>query len=139
MKRGCLFLLAFLLWTAVGLYAQPVVLVNESFDNATCSFSAYRGGWNLDSNYHVSGKYAYLGFVPTQPGDSVELVSNWFDCENYSHVLLQFSQICKISYPDNLTTLSPYLSGDLISSLYVRFSSRLSPSKSLSAAGNRFS
>ena len=103
MKRGCLFLLAFLLWTAVGLYAQPVVLVNESFDNATCSFSAYRGGWNLDSNYHVSGKYAYLGFVPTQPGDSVELVSNWFDCENYSHVLLQFSQICKISANDMAT------------------------------------
>ncbi|MBO4403525.1 MAG: hypothetical protein J5792_07640, partial [Bacteroidales bacterium] len=103
MKKLFLSVCTFLLIAIAGVKAQPVVVVNESFDNATCTFSAPRGGWGVDSTLYVSGNRSFLGVVPTQPGDSVEFVSNWFDCQNYSNVILSFSHICKVSYSDVAT------------------------------------
>lgn len=102
-KNLFLSVLLILLFAATAVKAQPVVVVNESFDNASCSFSALRGGWGVDSSLKVSGKSSFIGVMPTQIGDSVELVSNWFDCSNYSNVMLQFSHICKISDCDFAT------------------------------------
>lgn len=88
---------------AAGLFAQPVVVVNENFDKTSSNFTAPRGGWGVDSSLYVSGHRSMLGVVPTQPGDSVELVSGWFDCQKYSNILVQFSHICKVSVCDFAT------------------------------------
>ena len=93
----------FLLMIAAGLFAQPVVVVNENFDKTSGNFTAPRGGWGVDSSLYVSGHRSMLGVVPTQPGDSVELVSGWFDCQKYSNILVQFSHICKVSVCDFAT------------------------------------
>ena len=103
MKTKKLSSLFFLLMIAAGLFAQPVVVVNENFDKTSGNFTAPRGGWGVDSSLYVSGHRSMLGVVPTQPGDSVELVSGWFDCQKYSNILVQFSHICKVSVCDFAT------------------------------------
>ena len=103
MKTKKLSSLFFLLMIAAGLFAQPVVVVNENFDKTSSNFTAPRGGWGVDSSLYVSGHRSMLGVVPTQPGDSVELVSGWFDCQKYSNILVQFSHICKVSVCDFAT------------------------------------
>jgi len=103
MKTKTLSSLFFLLMIAAGLFAQPVVIVNENFDKTQSNFTAPRGGWSADTTLHFSGSRSFLGIVPTQPGDSVELISGWFDCQKYSNVLLQFNHICKVSVCDFAT------------------------------------
>ena len=103
MKKVFLSMLLLLLAAASGLMAQPVVVASENFDNAKSIFTAPRGGWGADSTLRVSGKRACLGIVPTQSGDSVEIVSDWIDCQQYSNVMVQFSHICKVSVCDNAT------------------------------------
>ncbi|HOF17215.1 MAG TPA: hypothetical protein PLP76_10015, partial [Bacteroidales bacterium] len=48
----------------------------------------------------VSSPSSALGFVPNSNGDSVELISPWYDLRNYEYAFLQFSHICKTSTSD---------------------------------------
>ena len=103
MKKLKFFLVLFC-WLVVGsAHAQLTTIVNETFDNSSgCTFSA-KSGWTPSTTLKASGKAAYLGFVPSQPGDSVEFISQWFDCRAYSNGALSFSPSCKVSWSDAAT------------------------------------
>ena len=103
--RLLLFLLPLLL--ACGLAttanAQIVQLANESFRKALPQgWSVYPAStptaptWASDTNVAASGKYAMHGYVPYNAGDTVELVTPFYDCSNYKHVQLRFKHICKV-------------------------------------------
>ena len=36
------------------------------------------------------------GHVPYNAGDTVEMVTPYYDCSNFRHVMLRFNQICKV-------------------------------------------
>ena len=103
--RMLLFLLPLLL--ACGLSttasAQIVQLANESFKKSLPQgWSAYPAStptaptWASDTHVTASGKYAMHGYVPYNSGDTVELVTPFYDCSNYKHVQLRFKHICKV-------------------------------------------
>ena len=103
MKKLKFFVVLFCLLFVGSVRAQLTTIVNETFDNGSaCTFSA-KSGWTPSTTLKASGRAAYLGFVPTQVGDSTEFVSQWFDCRNYSNVALSFSHICKVSASDEAT------------------------------------
>lgn len=100
MKKLSFFLVMFCLLMIGGLSAQPVTIANETFDSPQSSFKAPKGDWIRETSLKNSGASSYLGFVPSQVGDSTEFISDWFDCRNYSNVVLTFSHICKVSASD---------------------------------------
>ena len=91
---GCLSVLLFMAFAA---NAQVVQLANESFKKSLPQgWSVYPAStptaptWASDTNVAASGKYAMHGYVPYNIGDSVELVSPWYDFSNYSNIYLSF-------------------------------------------------
>ena len=83
--------------------AQATYLCNESFSSITPqgwsiqpTYSATAPSWKTDTGIVVSAKYAMHGYIPVSTGDTAELVTPFFDCSNYPHVLLRFSHICKV-------------------------------------------
>lgn len=103
MKKFHFLVVMFCLLMIGGLFAQPVVVVNETFDSPNCVFKTLKGDWVRETSLKNSGASSFLGFVPSQVGDSTEFISDWFDCRNYSNVVLTFSHICKVSFSDEAT------------------------------------
>ena len=83
--------------------AQITYLANESFKKSLPQgWSVYPAStptaptWASDTNVAATGKYAMHGYVPYNEGDTVELVTPFYDCSNYKYVMLKFSHICKV-------------------------------------------
>ena len=83
--------------------AQITSLANESFKKSLPQgWSVYPAPtptaptWASDTHVAASGKYAMHGYVPYNAGDTVELVTPFYDCSNYKHVQLRFKHICKV-------------------------------------------
>ena len=94
---------ALLLLMTVSASAQVVQLENESFKKSLPQgWSVYPAStptaptWASDTHVAATGKYAMHGYVPYNAGDTVELVTPFYDCSNYKHVQLKFKHICKV-------------------------------------------
>ncbi len=104
LRSACMALVTLLLMSVAGTAgAQITVLANESFRKALPQgWSVYPAStptaptWASDTNVAASGKYAMHGYVPYNAGDTVELVTPFYDCTNYKHVQLRFKHICKV-------------------------------------------
>ncbi|MFA5640685.1 MAG: hypothetical protein WC946_09430, partial [Bacteroidales bacterium] len=87
-----------------GLKAQPVMIYSENFDISLDSLTrSPNNRWVLDSSLKSSYPYAMKGLIPSHLGDSVELITDWIDAGDYSHLLLSFEHICKVSESDIVT------------------------------------
>ncbi|MBO4402968.1 MAG: hypothetical protein J5792_04695, partial [Bacteroidales bacterium] len=102
-RKNLFFNIVMLLLLAVSANAQVVQLANESFKKSLPQgWSVYPAStptaptWASDTSVAASGKYAMHGYVPYNTGDTVELVSPFYDCTNYKHVQLRFKHICKV-------------------------------------------
>ncbi|MBO7625275.1 MAG: hypothetical protein J6S82_08245, partial [Bacteroidales bacterium] len=102
-RKNLFFNIVMLLLLAVSASAQVVQLENESFKKSLPQgWSVYplstptAPTWASDTHVAASGKYAMHGYVPYNAGDTVELVSPWYDCTKYKHVQLRFKHICKV-------------------------------------------
>jgi hypothetical protein len=87
------------------MYSQTLPPWTENFDGTTTFTARPSGSWNYDSLYYLPGSStttpkSFLGRVPNRIGDSIILETPPYDCSSYSHVLLKFSHICKISPMD---------------------------------------
>jgi hypothetical protein len=81
--------------------AQSRKIITENFDGNSNTFTASpASAWKIDTNYYNSSPNSIWGIVPNMMGDSVTLMSPVYDFTNYSHVLLRFSHICKVSPND---------------------------------------
>ena len=80
--------------------AQYTTVANEKFSSLSGWTVNPTGGWIVNTNLSVSSPSSALGFVPNSNGDSVELISPWYDLRNYEYAFLQFSHICKTSTSD---------------------------------------
>lgn len=80
--------------------AQYTTVANEKFSSLSGWTVNPTGGWIVNTNLSVSSPSSALGFVPNSNGDSIELISPWYDLTNYEYVFLQFSHICKTSTSD---------------------------------------
>ena len=83
--------------------AQITYLANESFKKSLPqgwsvqpASTAMAPTWASETKVCASEKYAMHGYVPYNEGDTVELVSPYYDCSNYKYVMLKFSHICKV-------------------------------------------
>ena len=52
--------------------------------------------WRTTNKVAASGKYAMHGEVPYYAGDTVEMVTPYYDCSNFRYVMVHFNQICKV-------------------------------------------
>jgi hypothetical protein len=82
--------------------AQYTTVGNESFTTTIPSGWSVSptGGWVINNTLSVSSPTSALGFIPNSNGDSVELISPWYDLRNFAYAFLQFSQICKVTSSD---------------------------------------
>ncbi|MDD4208795.1 MAG: hypothetical protein PHI52_00460, partial [Bacteroidales bacterium] len=82
--------------------AQYTTVANESFTTTIPSGWSVipTGGWVINNTLSVSSPTSALGFIPNSNGDSVELISPWYDLTNFAYAFLQFSQICKVTSSD---------------------------------------
>ena len=104
LRSACMTLVTLLLISVAGTAnAQIVQLANESFKKSLPQgWSVYPAStptaptWASDTHVTASGKYAMHGYVPYNAGDTVELVTPFYDCTNYKHVQLKFKHICKV-------------------------------------------
>ena len=87
-----------------GVLAQNRLNITENFDRQnSCTFTRVpQNAWVFDTSVSISGKSVW-GFVPTEAGDSIELVSPWYDFKQYGYIILRFSHICKVSDSDEVT------------------------------------
>ena len=83
--------------------AQATYICDEHFSSKAPqgwsiqpAFSATTPSWKTDTDVVVSAKYAMHGHIPFTTGDTIELVTPFFDCSNYAYVLLRFKHICKV-------------------------------------------
>jgi hypothetical protein len=77
------------------------MVITENFDGNTNTFtSSPASAWKIDTNYYVSSPNSIRGVVPNMMGDVTTLTSPVYDFTNYSHVMLRFSHICKVSPQD---------------------------------------
>ena len=83
--------------------AQGTYVCNETFGKNTPqgwsvqpAFSTMAPSWRTEKGLVVSASYAAHGYVPYSAGDTVELVTPYFDCQQYEYVILKFSHICKV-------------------------------------------
>ena len=82
-------------------YAQYTTIANESFTTTPSGWLiSPSNSWTLNGNLSVSSPNSMLGFIPNSNGDSVELISPWYDLRTYAYVFLQFSHICKVTSSD---------------------------------------
>ena len=101
-------LFVLLLLTAVcSVNAQATYLANEQFSTTLPQGWSVQPAstntaptWAVSSNVSTSGKYSMHGFVPYSTGDTVELITPFYDCSNFRHVMLKFSHICKVLQSD---------------------------------------
>ena len=89
-----------------GLSAQNRITITEHFDRQnSCTFTRTpASSWVFDTAVSTSGK-AIWGFIPTEEGDSIELVSPLYDFTKYGYIILRFSHICKVSDSDEVTLM----------------------------------
>ena len=87
--------------------AQATYICDEHFSSKAPqgwsiqpAFSATTPSWKTDTDVVVSAKYAMHGHIPFTTGDTIELVTPFFDCSNYAYVLLRFKHICKVLSSD---------------------------------------
>ncbi|MBO4281583.1 MAG: right-handed parallel beta-helix repeat-containing protein [Bacteroidales bacterium] len=92
-----------ILCTAVGVQAQATYLGNEKFSSripqgwsVQPKSTTTAPTWTPDTLVSVSKKYAMHGHVPYSSGDTVELVTPFYDCSNYKYVMVKFNHICKV-------------------------------------------
>ena len=96
-------LVLFFLYAISGVQAQATYLCNEKFSSKKPSgwdilptHSLTAPSWKPDTGICVSAKYSMHGMVPYNTGDTATLVTPYFDCTNYKHVMIRFSHICKL-------------------------------------------
>ncbi len=111
MKRLLFILTVILLYVQQGHAQQKRQSWIEDFDGTsspagwTVSSSSVSGTWQPNRIYYQpnplsANPQSYRGNVPSNPGDSVVLVSPVYDCKDYQYVSLKFSHICKVSPSD---------------------------------------
>ena len=107
MAKASLLLSLLLISAPRGLHAQATYLANESFKASLPSGWSVQPvsttalpTWESSTQVATSGHYSMRGHTPYNTGDSVELVSPFYDCTNYKYVVLKFSHICKILQSD---------------------------------------
>ncbi|MBR4511716.1 MAG: hypothetical protein IKO59_02850, partial [Bacteroidales bacterium] len=83
--------------------AQGTYVCNETFGKNTPqgwsvqpAYSAQAPTWRTEKGLVVSASYAAHGYVPYASGDTAELITPYFDCQQYEYVILKFSHICKV-------------------------------------------
>ena len=82
-------------------YGQYTTIANEKFTSVPSGWSVSpTGGWAINTTYSVSTPSSILGYVPNSLGDSVVLISPYYNLTSYGFVFLRFSQICKVSACD---------------------------------------
>lgn len=97
-------LLCFIAASVAGVRAQATYLANETFSaSLPQGWSVYPVStqsaptWSPDGKgIATSGSYSMHGHVPYNAGDTVEMVTPYYDCSNFRHVMLRFNQICKV-------------------------------------------
>ncbi|MBO7464630.1 MAG: hypothetical protein J6T56_02125, partial [Bacteroidales bacterium] len=89
--------------TLLAAHAQGTYVCNEKFGKNTPqgwsiqpAYSALAPSWKTENSLVVSASYAAHGYVPYAAGDTAELVTPYFDCQQYEYVILKFSHICKV-------------------------------------------
>jgi parallel beta-helix repeat protein len=104
MKRQFYLLACFIAVLALGKAQNDnVTYERENFDGNTISLSPRpESAWRIDANHSVSAPNSYRGMVPIKKGDSTVLETPPYDfhTNGYTHVVLRFSHICKISPRD---------------------------------------
>ena len=100
MKSLFLFL-TLIVWGVVS--AQPVFIANEHFSSKVPQGWTVNPvsqptslSWTQDTDLYVSASYAPHAHIPFQSGDSIELITPFFNCNSYPYVMLRFHQICKV-------------------------------------------
>ena len=103
MKR-LLLCFSVMLLTLSAVFSQNRISITEQFDRQnSCTFTRLPSqAWVFDTTVSTSGKSIW-GFVPTEEGDSIELLSPMYDFSQYSYIILRFSHICKVSDSDEVT------------------------------------
>ena len=81
-------------------HSQNRVNFTESFDGTVGFTVNPSNSWTSDATLFVSSPYSYHGNVPITMGDTIELVSPFYNLTNYQYVKLKFSHICKVSIND---------------------------------------
>ncbi|MBO4282346.1 MAG: right-handed parallel beta-helix repeat-containing protein [Bacteroidales bacterium] len=83
--------------------AQATYLCDEKFSSKLPSgwsaqpvVSTATPSWVPDTGIVTSAKYAMHGVVPYTHGDSIVLMTPFYDCTAYGHVTLRFNHICKV-------------------------------------------
>lgn len=93
-------LLGFVIF-AYMLQAQHTNIVNEQFTSIPTGWTVRpTSSWVVSNSLSVSSPSSVLGMIPNSVGDSVELISPWYDFTNYAYAFLQFSHICKVTMSD---------------------------------------
>lgn len=93
--------------SASGIHAQATYLANEQFSSVLPqgwsvqpASTATTPTWTGTTSLSVSSSYSMHGYVPYNAGDTVELITPYYDCSNYKYVMLKFSHICKVLQSD---------------------------------------
>ncbi len=90
-------LLTVILVFILSLKAQYTTIVNEKFNAIPASWTVNPiGSWTIDTLFSASVASSILGNFSNVIGDSIELITPWYDLTNYPYVYLQFDQICKM-------------------------------------------
>ncbi|MDR1180409.1 MAG: right-handed parallel beta-helix repeat-containing protein [Bacteroidales bacterium] len=100
MKRNFLLILGIVMMTST-LYSQSAYTRIETFDESTVNYTPNSpAAWGKDMSYYTSPPAAFRGTVPNMTGGINILESPVYDFSTYSHILLRFKHICKISPRD---------------------------------------
>jgi hypothetical protein len=88
------------IWVAISAFSQSVTFP-ENFDGNNITFtSSPASAWKKENNYYINSPNSIRGVVPNMIGDSIVMTSPVYNLVGYSHVLLRFSHICKVSPMD---------------------------------------
>ena len=90
-----------------GVFAQATYLANEQFSavlpqgwSVQPASTSTAPTWASNTSLATSGSYSMHGYVPYSTGDTIELITPYYDCSNYRYVMLKFSHICKVLQSD---------------------------------------
>lgn len=84
-------------------FAQGTAVCNEKFSKTLTqgwtiqpAYTALDPSWRTEKGITVSESYAAHGYVRMNAGDTAELVTPFFNCQNYEYIILKFNHICKV-------------------------------------------
>lgn len=101
-KRVCFTMFAIMLLYMTG-FTQTKVTFVQNFDGANTFSINPSNSWLVTNSLSASGSNSCLGFIPNNTGDSVVLMTPYYDLTAYGNAYLRFTHICKVAEADIAT------------------------------------